>query len=223
MSIGSVNNNASAFSASTAANIARGENDVAAQKDQFLKLMLAQMKNQDPLNPMDGAEYASQMAQFSTVEGIQNMKDLQQQNNVLMDTMMTFQASRLVDTKVSVPASQLSLKESESIDGYVDLKTTAEDVSVIVRRSNGSVAENISLGSKNPGRLDFSIPELAAGEYTIEVAVKNGDDVRMNTPLLSRTVEKVSVPQNGGSISLDVSGVGTLPYHSINEFLGGNA
>lgn len=222
MSIDSINKTA-AFSASTAANVARGDNDIAIQKDQFLKLMLAQMKNQDPLNPMDGAEYASQMAQFSTVEGIQNMKDLQQQNNVLLNTMMTLEASGLVDTKVSVPASQISLKESDTIKGYVDLKTSGEEVDVIVRDSEGNIAQKVSLGSRSPGRLDFNIPELDAGEYSIEVSVKNGDDIRLNTPLLERMVEKVSVPQNGGSMSLQISGIGTVPYYSINEFLGGNA
>lgn len=222
MSVSSIDKTA-AFSATTAANIARSENNVAAQKDQFLKLMLAQMKNQDPLNPMDGAEYASQMAQFSTVEGIQNMRDLQQQSNVLIDTMMTLQASDLVNTKVSVPVSELSLKEAESIKGYVDLKTSGEEVDVIVRHEDGSVAQQVSMGSRSPGRLDFDIPELAAGKYSIEVAVKNGDDVRTNTPLLERTIQKVSVPGNGGSLTLELSGVGNVPLYTINEFLGGNA
>lgn len=222
MSVNSVNGS-TAFSAKTSAEIARSENSVAAQKDQFLTLMLAQMKNQDPMNPMDSAEYASQMAQFSTVEGIQGMKELQQQNNVLMDTMMTLQTSALVDTKVSVPSTEISLSETETLKGFSNLSTSGQQVSVIVRNSDGSVAKEIKMGTQNAGRMDFEVPDLGAGDYTIEVAVKNGDSTRTSTPFLERTIEKVSVPGNGGSLNLEIAGIGTRPLYEINEFLGGNA
>lgn len=220
MSVNSVSGS-NAVTAKTATEIARSENSVAAQKDQFLQLMLAQMKNQDPLNPMDGAEYASQMAQFSTVEGIQQMSKLQEQNNVLLDTMMTLDSSSLVDTEVSIPVTEISLSETETLKGFTDLQTSGEEVTVFVRNSDGSIAKEVVMGSQKAGRMEFEVPDLGPGEYSIEIAVKNGDTTLTSTAFLERTVEKVSIPGNGGSLNLDISGVGIMPLYSINEFLGG--
>ena len=202
--------------------ISKNENEIGELKNEFLTLMLAQMKNQDPLNPMDGAEYATQMAQFSTVEGIQNMTDLQKQNNTLIDTLQVLQTTSLVGDKVSIPVSQIKLTEDESLKGFVELKTSAENLDVFVRDASGNVIRQVSLGSQNVGRVDFDIPDLEAGSYSIDVLAKNGGNESMTTPFLERQIEKVSIPGNGGNIQLSISGVGKLPLYSINEFLGDN-
>lgn len=200
--------------------IARNENDIGALKNEFLTLMLAQMKNQDPLNPMDGAEYASQMAQFSTVEGIQNMGKLQQQNNNLIDSLQVLQTADLVGNKVSIPASQIKLSEEETLNGFVNMKTSAEEVSVIVRNSSGEVVKEINLGSQGVGRVDFEIPDLEKGSYQMDVVARNGDKETVSTPYLERRIDKVSIPGSGGDVQLSVSGIGNISLYSVNEFLG---
>lgn len=200
--------------------VAKNKNDIGELKSEFLTMMLAQLKNQDPLNPMDGAEYASQMAQFSTVEGIQNMGKLQQQNNNLIDSLQVLQTTNLVGDNVSVPASQIKLSEPDGLKGFVDLKTSAENLKVVVRDGSGNVVEDMDLGSQNPGRVEFEVPELDSGSYTLDVIAKNGDQERMTTPFLERRIDKVSIPGNGGDIQLSVSGIGNISLYSVNEFLG---
>lgn len=202
--------------------IARNENDIGALKNEFLTLMLAQMKNQDPMNPMDGAEYASQMAQFSTVEGIQNMGKLQQQNNNLIDSLQVLHTANLVGDKVSVPASEIKLSKEESLSGFVDMKTSAEEVSIVVRNSFGDVVKEINLGSKGVGRVDFEIPDLKEGSYQMDVIARNGDKETVSIPYLERRIDKVSIPGNGGDVQLSVSGIGNISLYSVNEFLGDN-
>lgn len=200
--------------------VAKNENDIGELKSEFLTMMLAQLKNQDPLNPMDGAEYASQMAQFSTVEGIQNMGKLQQQNNNLIDSLQVLQTTNLVGDNVSVPASQIKLSEPDSLKGFVDLKTSAENLKVVVRDGSGNVVEDMDLGAQNPGRVEFEVPELDSGSYTLDVIARNGDQERMTTPFLERRIDKVSIPGNGGDIQLSISGIGNISLYSVNEFLG---
>lgn len=209
-------------SANSSAAVSKNGNDVGELKNEFLTLMLAQMKNQDPLNPMDGAEYASQMAQFSSVEGIQNMTKLQEQSNTLIDTLQVLQTTNLVGDKVSIPAPQIKLSEEESLKGFVNMKTSAEEVDVVVRDASGEVVEKISLGSQNVGRVDFEIPSLEAGSYTLDVVAKNGDQEATTVPFLERRIDKVSIPGSGGDIQLSVSGIGNLSLYKVNEFLGDN-
>lgn len=202
--------------------IAKSGNDVGALKNEFLTLMLAQMKNQDPLNPMDGAEYASQMAQFSAVEGIQNMTGLQQQNNNLIDTLQVLQTTSLVGDNVSIPAPEINLSETESLKGFVNLKTSAEELDVVIRDEAGTVVDTITLGSQKVGRVNFEIPDLEAGSYQLDVVAKNGDRETLTTPFLERRIDKVSIPGNGGDVQLSVSGIGNISLYSVNEFLGDN-
>ena len=202
--------------------VAKNGSDIGELKNEFLTLMLAQMKNQDPLNPMDGAEYASQMAQFSTVEGIQNMTDLQQQNNNLIDSLQVLETTNLVGDSVSIPAAQIKLSEPESLKGFVDLKTSAEDLDVVVRDASGNVVKQINLGSQNVGRVDFEIPELESGSYRLDVVAKNGERETTTVPFLERKIDKVSIPGDGGDIQLSISGIGKLSLYSVNEFLGDN-
>lgn len=221
MSISSVTSADS--SSSTTAGTSIDANTASALKTEFLTLMVAQIRNQDPLNPLDGTEYVSQLAQMSTVEGIQNMSQLQKQNNVLMDTLQVLQTTQLVGKQVNLPVDRIQLDEKEAIRGEVRLSQPADNVVVRAINGDGRVVEEIKLGSRGIGEAKFELPQLAAGSYRLEVVATRGDTSTRYTPYLNRTVEKVTVPGNGGDVLLQVSGVGSLSLFSISEFLGGRS
>ena len=198
-------------------------NSASALKTEFLTLMVAQIRNQDPLNPLDGTEYVSQLAQMSTVEGIQNMSQLQRQNNVLMDTLQVLQTTQLVGKQVSLPVDRIQLDSKETIEGQIKLGLPANDLVVRAINADGRVVEEIKLGARSASETKFELPKLPAGSYRLEVVARHGETTANYTPYLNRTVEKVSVPGNGGDVLLQVSGVGNLSLFSISEFLGGRS
>lgn len=218
MAVPSVNN--SDQRATTGDTIAQNGNTAAGLKNEFLTLMVAQIKNQDPLNPLDGAEYVSQLAQFSTVEGIENMSSLQSSNNILMNTMQVLQSTHLVGKEVSVPVEQLELTKPEVLKGSVHLATSAEDVRVWAIGSDGKIAGEINLGAQARGEVAFELPKLPEGHYTLQVASSRGGQISVDLPHIQRMVEKVSVPPNGGDVRLQISGVGSLSLFSVSDFLG---
>lgn len=216
MSVSQVNNGST--NTSTGSGVA--SNSAGALQTEFLQLMVAQINNQDPLNPIDGTEYVSQLAQMSTVEGIQNMMSLQSQSNTLLDTQQVLQSTQLVGKQVSVPASNLSLDKEEAITGKVRLPESGESVTLKVTDVNGKVVQERDFGQQAAGDIPFELDTLPEGIYKFEVVVKNGDVSQSYTPYLNRQVEKVSIPANGGDIQLQVAGVGSMSLFSVSEFLG---
>lgn len=198
-------------------------NTAGALENEFLTLMVAQIRNQDPLNPLDGAEYVAQLAQFSTVEGVENIARMQQQNNIRLDTMQVLQSTQLVGKQVSVPVQEIQLQDAETLTGTVELDASASDVRVWALGSDGKIAGEVKLGARSAGSVEFELPSLAEGHYTLQAVVARGDQVTTVNPYLYRTVEKVSVPPQGGDVRLQVEGVGSLSLFSINEFLGAQA
>ncbi|EKE73975.1 flagellar hook assembly protein FlgD [Gallaecimonas xiamenensis] len=216
MSVSQVDNGST--NTSTGSGVA--SNSAGALQTEFLQLMVAQINNQDPLNPIDGTEYVSQLAQMSTVEGIQNMMSLQSQSNTLLDTQQVLQSTQLVGKQVSVPASNLSLDKEEAITGKVRLPESGESVTLKVTDVNGKVVQERDFGQQAAGDIPFELDTLPEGIYKFEVVVKNGDVSQSYTPYLNRQVEKVSIPANGGDIQLQVAGVGSMSLFSVSEFLG---
>lgn len=206
-----------------ASGIAGNDNSAAGLKNEFLTLMVAQIQNQDPLNPLDGAEYVAQLAQFSTVEGIENMGKLQSQNNVLMDTLQVLQSTSLAGKQVSIPVDRITLDASEELSGSVELSSAYSEVEVRAVDAAGNVVESVNLGARDAGEASFTLPELDAGQYTLEVIARSGENLTTYQPKLQRIVEKVSVPNDGSDIRLQVSGVGSVSLFSISEFLGGRS
>src|SRR5690554_231259 len=162
-------------------------------KDEFLTLMVAQIRNQDPLNPMDGAEYVSQLAQLSTVEGIQNMSHLQSQNNILMNTLQVLEATQLIGKQVTIPTDRITLSNAETLKGRLDPDLPASDVTVKVVSDSGQTVETIKLGRKEAGTVEFELPEIEAGTYRLEVTYQHQGKTYNLTPSIYRPIEKVTV------------------------------
>ena len=183
-------------------------------QSKFLTLLTEQLKNQDPLNPMDNAQMTSQLAQISTVDGIEklnttltSMLSNSQSNDVL-------QAAALVGQGVMVSGSGLTLASSKAYGGF-ELPSAADKVSVSIKDASGTEVRKMELGAYDAGVHNFAWDGLSNsgaqavdGKYTMTVTATRGDTTLKPTALQLGTVNSV-LRTSSGSVSLDV-GTGTL-------------
>jgi flagellar basal-body rod modification protein FlgD len=192
-------------------------------QNQFLKLLTTQLQNQDPLNPMDNAQVTSQLAQISTVEGVQQL-------NTTLQTMLgntqdaqTMQAASLVGHSVLVPGSALGLANGAGYAGF-DLASAADKVKVTIKDSNGIVVRTLNLDSADAGSNVFKWDgktdngsTAADGDYKFTVsAVQGGKDVTA-TALSVGTVSSVVKTSKG--FTLDVGNLGSFAFSDVREVL----
>ncbi|MBY7789791.1 flagellar hook assembly protein FlgD [Vibrio fluvialis] len=193
-------------------------NDSTSLQNEFISLMVAQIQNQDPLNPLDGTEYVGQLAQFSQVQSMENMSSLMQNSMVLLDNMQVLSTAGLVGQTVYVSGNEFELTDAPQ-SGKVELDYASSQVNLIIADEFGQTTK-LPLGAHPAGDVDFTIdPEalgLKSGNYTVSVEVQDGQ-LSPNV-LLAGTVEQVRIPSTGGSAMVNIAGVGSVPFYQITQF-----
>ena len=193
-------------------------------QDDFLKLMTAQLQAQDPMKPLDNSQFVSQMAQFSTVSGIQNLQNSFASLASSLQSTNMLQASSLVGHSVLVPSATATLTDSGSVQAAADLPASGELV-VDVTDSSGQVLRRMSLGAQPAGLasfswdgLDNSGQRLAAGSYKINARVVNGTQTQAATSYIVGRANSVSLDSNS-ALSVDVQGLGAVAFSNIRQIL----
>ncbi|OYW37691.1 MAG: flagellar basal body rod modification protein [Hydrogenophilales bacterium 12-61-10] len=192
-----------------------------ATTDRFLSLLVAQMKNQDPLNPMDNAQVTSQMAQLSTVEGIESMNATLKALASSMGANQMSQAASLIGRGVLVPGNTLNPSLQQDALGF-ELSRPAEQVSVSILDAAGNEVRKLDLGSRGEGvnlvawdGLTSNGTAAAAGKYTFLVdATQDGQKVS-NTALFLGSVNSVS--QGSDGVKLNLAGNESVSYADIRQ------
>lgn len=186
-------------------------------RNEFLQMMVAQIQNQDPTNPLDGAQYVTQLAQFSMVEGVEGLKVLQQKSINMMDTQQVLQSTDLIDKEVMVPSQTLDQQKEGAIRGQVELAGAADAVELKVYDKHGTLVATKSWGESKTGALDYELPALPVGEYSFEVKASLAGVATTTKNYVASRVERVSLPGTG-EIMLQVAGVGDVPLFSAVQF-----
>jgi flagellar basal-body rod modification protein FlgD len=119
-------------------------------QEDFLKLMTTQLKSQDPLKPADNAEFMSQLAQFGTVTGIEELKTEIQNLAGSLVSNQTFQAAGMLGRKVLIPATQGVLGADNAIEGAVELPNAVSSLNIGIYDPSGQLVRNVSLGGQSP-------------------------------------------------------------------------
>jgi flagellar basal-body rod modification protein FlgD len=185
-------------------------------ENRFLKLLTTQLKNQDPLNPMDNAEVTSQLAQISTVSGIEKLNSTLQ--TILQGSIdsQTTQAAALVGEAVMVPGNGLVLSSGAGVGGLV-LDSDADAVTVTITDSNGIVQRTLKLGDLEAGLHNFTWDgatdtgaKAADGSYTIKVEATAGDEKVKTTALNLGVVRSVITGATGYTLDLGALGMYTM-------------
>ncbi|VWX60242.1 Basal-body rod modification protein FlgD [Burkholderiales bacterium 8X] len=196
--------------------------NAAQAQDRFLKLLVAQMNNQDPMNPMDNAQMTSQIAQINTVTGIQGLNDTMKNMATQMSAMQVLQAGNLVGHGVLAEGNQLAFDtEAQTAVGAVQLDAAATDVKIQVSTAGGQVIDTVSLGKLAAGQHGFSLDSSkypADTPLKFTVVAKNGADPVAATPLMRDKVVAVGSGADG-ALSLTLLNGGSTPYSSVRAVL----
>lgn len=178
-------------------------------QDEFLELMMAQLEFQDPMKPMDNGEFLGQMAQFSTVTGIDDMKKSLETLSETYSASQTLEATQLVGQEVLIENRSLELADDQSTGGSFELDNYSADVRLSIADSSGTVVRQIPLGDFNAGRHEFSWDgknndgkQLSAGTYTMDITALSGEEYASATVLTSRIIDSVEFG-NGGQTTLN--------------------
>jgi len=199
--------------------VSANDNTAAGMNNLFMQLLVAQIQNQDPLNPTDGTEYVSQLAQLTQVQSMETMSKLMANNAVLMDNLQTLTTGNLVGQKVMVQTDTVETDGSTSIDGRLTLDHAANTVTVIVKDESGNETK-IELGKQEKGTVDFKIdPDalgLKEGKYTLSVVT---DTEETKVPVeVGGVVNNVRIPLDGSPTLLNITGIGEVAYNNITQF-----
>lgn len=196
-----------------AAPAAKTAADEAGSADRFLKLLVTQMQNQDPLNPMDNAQVTSQIAQINTVSGIGTLNTSVQGLSSQFVQMQALQAASLVGKDVVVPGNQLDVDAKVATGGF-ELQTAADKVTVEVLDANKKVVDTLSLGAQAAGMHTFEWPAGAnTNGLTFKVTASSGSTALASTPLMRDKVTSVST--SGNDLVLQLQRSGDVAYAQV--------
>ena len=196
----------------TAATSAAGSTSAS---DRFLKLLVTQMQNQDPLNPMDNAQVTSQMAQINTVSGIDKLNTTVAALSGQFVQMQALQGAALVGRDVTLQGDRLVLAGGQAAGGF-DLASTADRVKVEVLNGAGRVVDTIELGAQDAGRHGFAWTPTGVAdgnEYRIRVTASIGAANVSTTALTRDRVEAVSLA--GDRLTLQTRYAGSIDYSAV--------
>jgi flagellar basal-body rod modification protein FlgD len=192
-------------------------------QDRFLTLLVTQMRNQDPLNPMDNAEVTTQLAQISTVSGIDKLNKSMQAMSQGLLAAQSMQASGLIGRGVLAPGSTLVLANGQAKAGAT-LAGPADRVVVSVLDRAGAQVAMLDLGARPAGALTFAWDgKTAAGSaapdgiYTFQVAAVQGNGKVAVEPLGYGRVQSVTLGDQG--LQLNTYGLGALAMSSVRQIL----
>ncbi|MGN6278201.1 MAG: flagellar hook assembly protein FlgD [Sphingomonas sp.] len=189
----------------------------------FLKLMTAQLKSQDPFNPVDNTQMVAQMAQFSSVAGISQMNTTLSSIADKLGATSTSDALSYVGKNVLTAGNVAYGRSSGGIQGAVQLGADASDVTVAISDANGNLLKTMSLGAQSKGTVSFDWDgttdagtAAGSGPFTVNTyAADNGATVSSQA-LVWAPVAAVSMP-SGGEAQLTLPGIGQVPVSDVVE------
>lgn len=189
----------------------------------FFKLMITQLKNQDPMKPMENGEFLSQIAQFGTVSGIDKLNKTFEDLASNLTSGQALQAGNLVGREVLVQGGSATLAPGVPIRGVATLDASAADVALHVFNAAGALVRELSLGGHKAGDVHFSWDGMTnagtyapAGTYYIQAEALSGDKAHTVDTQVFATVAAVNLGDQNG-LTLDLAGLGTVPFSSVRE------
>ena len=203
-------------------------------QDEFLTLMVTQMKNQDPMKPMENGEFISQMAQFSAARGMREIKQSFTSLAEALQSSQALQASSMVGRDVLIPGNQATLTEAGELKGSIELKNNAPEVEVSILDSAGQLMKKIRLGRQQAGKVQFSwngdidkgmtaegtsIAKADPGQYRIKAhAIYDGKPEPVDTLVVDK-IESVSLGKGLKSVTLNLGINGSTTLSKVKEIM----
>ena len=201
---------------------ANAATDPAAAQDRFLKLLVAQLNNQDPMNPLDNAQMTSQIAQINTVTGIQQLNDTVKGLASQFAAQQLMQGSAMVGRQVLVEGNTLALNSQTSkATGAFDLAGSAASVKVQVLDATGKELGTVDMGALPAGRYNFAWDaagyEGDSAGLRFKVLAANGQVPVASSPLTIDTVSAISM--DNGTLQMQLARGGMTTQSGIKAIL----
>lgn len=210
--------------AQSAANQAN-KNKKSLGQDEFLELMTTQLRNQDPMEPMDNGEFLSQIAQFGTVNGVNELLSSFQSLATNLQSSQALQASNLIGRRVLVEHDEGHLSATGMIQGAADLRNSA-DVAVNIYDMSGQVVNRIDLGTQSPGLVPFawdgttlSGERAPTGRYRIEIEATRFGESEALAPMVTSTVTSLTLGGIGREMQVELENLGQVGFSQVNQIL----
>lgn len=185
-------------------------------KDDFLKMLVAQMKNQDPMNPMEGKEFAAQLAQFSTVEQLMQIGSKMDSQTLTGSTTL---GAAIVGHEVLLGGDKFTAMDGTKPEVAVDLEKDAAKVTVTVKDASGKTVFTQTFTNDKAGRnlLTLNKSDLPDGTYSYSVTATDAKNATVKATTYTRGTA-TGMAFSGGQIMLRVNGT-LVPIGDIVEVL----
>ena len=189
-------------------------------KNEFLNLLVAQLNNQNPLEPQGNGEFIAQLAQFSSLEGIQQLNSSVSSMMSSFQSSQALQASSLVGRKVIVPSEKAVVDTSESFKASTILPVSSSNVYVNVYDKSGALVTRVNLGEQAAGNVSFIWDGkdsdgnvVPPGTYKFEAQATYGSETKGLYTLLPANVDSVTL--GGNELMLNLAGLGSVPLSQV--------
>jgi flagellar basal-body rod modification protein FlgD len=196
-------------------------------QEDFLTLMISQFQNQDPFEPMDNGEFLGQLAQFSTVNGISSLNSAFSGLAGSMQDNQALQAAGLVGRSVLAVTDVGSLNEGGSLNGGLELESSAGNVQIDITNRNGELVQQLNLGQQPPGMVRFAWDGVDAsgeraesGQYQVTARVIRGTNIESAPTVIEADIQSVTLGQFGGGLTLNLAGGQQMPLGQIYQIIG---
>ncbi|MBT3012604.1 MAG: flagellar hook assembly protein FlgD [Candidatus Thiodiazotropha endolucinida] len=191
--------------------------------EDFMQLLVTELTHQDPFKPMENSEMATQVSQFATVSGIDDLNNSFNELRSALTSDQALQAANLVGRDVLVESSVGALANGEPLQGSIVLPSSAGNVRVLISDQSGALVRELQLGTHEAGQVAFSWDGYDdAGDYVGDglyqiSAIANVDDAEMApSTLVSAEVESVNLGGPGG-VQLNLGGLGQISMNDVAQ------
>ena len=210
-------------SAQTQSTKGKGQQELGQQD--FLKLLVAQMKNQDPSNPADNGQFLSQMAQFSMVDGIERLGSSVDGIAGNVQSGQGIAAAQLVGREVLAESDRAVLQADGSLQGVVGVPEQAQGLNVQIRDANGRLVKTLDTAGYREGSWQLQWDGIneqgeaeAAGEYQV-LATALVDGKHQALPVqLYNTVDSVTLNRSGNQVELHLANNQTITFQDVAQY-----
>ena len=191
-------------------------------QEDFINLMITQLRNQDPFEPLQSGEFIGQLAQFGTVSGISELKDTVDNLASSLISNQTLEAANLIGKSALIPSDSLSIEQEGSASGAISVNAPSNNVTVNIFDASGNLVQTLPLGVVNSGIQDFEWDGIDASGNRVDdglyffSAVGNQGETNVAFDTFSyKEIQSISIGDSASSIRLNVSDGSELKFSDL--------
>ncbi len=188
-------------------------------KDAFMQMLIAQLQNQDPLNPMDGTQFVAQLAQFSSLEQLQNLNDVMGALPTSLGNATNAQMANLIGNQATAKGNAIAVSGSSAKISY-KLPSDIQSGTIKIYNSNGTLVDTVKIGSQKTGMqsVTWNCSKQTAGNYTYEISATNSKGAAVTVDkIISGTITGVSFKDGTAYLTINGQEVAFSDVVSINK------